>query len=79
MLDNNLIFSLFLSFICSTIYYIIKYNQDNKQRNEIKNETILIFSIIFVSSFLIKLCSSGKNIKLTTGVNTITHSSRPPF
>jgi hypothetical protein len=80
MLDNNLIFSLILSFICSVIYYMIKYNRDNKQIQTIKNDTILIFSIIFVCSFLIKLCSSsGNDIKHNTNINTITHSSRPPF
>jgi hypothetical protein len=79
MLDNNLIFSLILSFICSVIYYMIKYNQENKRINMIKNDTILVFSIIFVCSFLIKLCSSEKDVKISTNINTITHSSRPPF
>lgn len=79
MLNNNLLFSLVVSFISSFLYYLIKYNKDSKSHNEIKNDIILLFGIIFVSTFLIKMCVSNETVKPISGGNTLTHASRPPF
>tara|TARA_B100000745_G_C19920833_1_gene309523 strand:+ start:211 stop:453 length:243 start_codon:yes stop_codon:yes gene_type:complete len=79
ILENNLIFSLSLSFIVTILYYII--NNDNiKEHKEYdnKNNIILLFGICFIISFIMKFCiSNNKNIK--SGETLLTHSSRPPF
>jgi hypothetical protein len=79
MLNNNLLFSLLVSFISSIIYYLIKYNNGVKKHDEIKNDIILLFGIIFVSTFLLKICISNESVKPISGGNMLTHTSRPPF
>ncbi len=79
MLNNNLLFSLLVSFVSSLIYYLIKYNKDSKKHNEIKNDIILLFGIIFVSTFLLKMCISEESVKPISGGYMLTHTSRPPF
>ena len=78
ILENNLVFSLTLSFVITVIYYFI--TNDNKLQNETekRNQMILLFGICFIISFGMKFSiTNTKNIK--SGENLLTHNSRPPF
>ena len=77
ILENNLVFSLTLSFMITVIYYFII--NDNKYQNETekRNQMILLFGICFIISFGMKFSICTKNIK--SGENLLTHNSRPPF
>tara|TARA_B100001094_G_C17969321_1_gene689480 strand:+ start:433 stop:678 length:246 start_codon:yes stop_codon:yes gene_type:complete len=80
ILENNLVFSLTLSFVITVIYYFITNDNNNKFQNETekRNQMILLFGICFIISFGMKfsICNN-KNIK--SGENLLTHNSRPPF
>ena len=75
MLDNNLLFSFILSLINISGFYLIK-NNDEKEINY--QEILMLFSITFVSTFLLKSFSSGDIMK--GGTETVlSHSTRAPF
>ena len=75
MLDNNLLFSFILSLINIAGFYLIK-NNDEKEIDY--QEVLMLFSITFVSAFLLKSLSSGDLMK--GGSDTVlSHSTRAPF
>ena len=75
MLDNNLLFSFILSLINIAGFYLIK-NNDEKEIDY--QEILMLFSITFVSAFLLKSFSSGELMK--GGSETVlSHSTRAPF
>ena len=78
MLNNNLIFSLIVSLMSTTIFYFTKVNKDNNQ-HEKKQDIIVLFGIIFVSTFVLKMYLSDEKPKVISGENTLSHSTRPPF
>ena len=75
MLDNNLLFSFILSLINIAGFYLIK-NNDEKEIDY--QGLLMLFSITFVSAFLLKYFSSGDFMK--GGSETVlSHSTRAPF
>jgi len=75
MLDNNLLFSFILSLINIAGFYLIK-NNDEKEIDY--QEILMLFSITFVSAFLLKSFSGGELMK--GGSETVlSHSTRAPF
>ena len=74
ILRNNLLFSIILSFIITLLFYIFS-NKSEKDND--KNNIVLLFGVSFISSFLLKNCIGKTNVKSTE--NILTYSSRPPF
>jgi hypothetical protein len=77
MLENNLIFSLIVSFTITILFYLFS-NKNKEKYNDFKNNLILLFGISFMVSFLLKICIHKDN-KIVSGESLLTHSSRPPF
>lgn len=83
MFENNLVFSLVLTVIIMSSFYLFGNKELNFRNTEKKNEFLLLFAIIFSLSFLMK-CISSTDIIMKVPNNTnmnssIVHSSRPPF
>ena len=78
MLNNNLLFSLLLSIFVSCGFYLFT-NKINENTEEKKNETLFLFGLLFIISFILKILSQNTSEKLPSGGNSLTHSSRPPF
>ena len=74
ILKNNLLFSIILSLIITILFYI--FSNKNEKDND-KNNIVLLFGISFICSFLLKNSIEKSNIKTTE--NILTYSSRPPF
>lgn len=84
MFENNLVFSLVLTVVVISSFYLFGNKEINFRNNEKKNEFLLLFALIFSLSFLMK-CISSKDLNIKTiidtnvGGGTMIHSSRPPF
>lgn len=83
MFENNLIFSLVLTIIVMSSFYLFGNKELTFRNNEKKNEFLLLFALIFSLSFLMK-CISSKDVNIKVPNNTtihssMVHSSRPPF
>ena len=77
MLDNSLLFSLFLSIINTVVFALMTYRDDFEQR---KQDYIMLFGITFLSTFILKTCSSSQEtITSTAKFDVLSKSSRPPF
>ena len=77
MLDNNLVFSLIVSFSISLIMFLINYKKDNLNEEK-RNEYIILFGVTFTTIFLFRILSQNKmNISESTSVSTI--HNKPPF
>ena len=77
MLDNNLIFSLFLSIINTVIFALMTNRDDFEQR---KQDYIMLFGITFLSTFILKTCvNSPDSVSPTRKLDILSKSSRPPF
>ena len=79
MLDNNLIFSLITSLISTFLFYLFANKSSRNENEDKRNELLFLFGIIFIVTFILKIFSQGENTKLTSGENSLSHSSRPPF
>jgi hypothetical protein len=83
MFENNLVFSLVLTIIVMSSFYLFGNKELTFRNNEKKNEFLLLFALIFSLSFLMK-CISSKDVNIKVPNNTtmngsMVHSSRPPF
>lgn len=76
ILNNNLIFSLSLSLIIATLYYLFSTKINNE--NDDKNNILILFGISFSFVFIFKVIISNKDI-IKSGEHMLSHSSRPPF
>ena len=77
MLDNSLLFSLFLSIINTIVFVLMTYREDFEQR---KQDYIMLFGITFLSTFILKTCAnSPETLSVSTKLDVLTKSSRPPF
>ena len=84
MLNNNLVLSFLISALSTLFIHIC--NKSNETIPINKNDIVKNFGIIFIISnvffFLKKNKMSGggvNNLKMPSGENLLTHSSRPPF
>tara|TARA_B100001109_G_C18800653_1_gene444686 strand:+ start:858 stop:1100 length:243 start_codon:yes stop_codon:yes gene_type:complete len=80
MFDNNLIFSLVLSFINTAIFIALTHKENFDQK---KQEYIMLFGITFVCSFTLKMLLNSNVMKGGAPTNIpadiMSKSSRPPF
>jgi|TARA_B100001094_G_scaffold86508_1_gene82842 hypothetical protein len=74
MLDNNLLFSLVLSVINTIAFLLIKSNDENEVKTQ---DLIMLGSVTFISSFLLKSFLNRDLMK--GGGEILTHSTRAPF
>jgi hypothetical protein len=75
---NNVIFSLLLSVISITFFYLIS-EKDEENNDNLYQNILYLFGIIFITSFLLKTVGEkGKNLEPPID-NIINHSSRAPF
>ena len=76
MFDNNLIFSFVLSVVNTIAFLLIKNNDDEDLKNQ---ELLMLFSVTFITSFLLRSFMSGELMKGGSSENILTHSPRAPF
>ena len=68
MFENPIIFSLFLSTIITIGYIIyIKYKKENTDIKENNINKIIIFSFVFIFSFILNLCFTGEKSNNKSG------------
>ena len=86
--ENDLLFSLILSIINTTIYYVMTVYNLKKKIDEDKHELLMMFGVTFIVSFILKTyfnnsTSLGGDISeviKSGGENYLgSHSTRPPF
>ena len=87
--ENDLLFSLILSVVNTTIYYIMTVYNLKKKIDEDKHELLMMFGVTFVVSFILKtyfnngISLGGGDISAQSGgsgENYLgSHSTRPPF
>lgn len=85
--ENDLLFSLILSIVNTTIYYVMTVYNLKKKIDEDKHELLMMFGVTFIVSFILKtFFNNGVSLGETSGViqsggeNYIgSHSTRPPF
>ena len=77
MLDNSLLFSLFLSIINTLLFGLMTNKDDFEQK---KQDYIMLFGITFLTTFILKTCANSPEIiSATNKMDILTKSSRPPF
>ena len=76
MLDNNLLFSLFLSIINTVIFALMTNKDDFEQK---KQDYIMLFGITFLSTFILKTCVNSPDSISSSKIDILSSSSRPPF
>ena len=87
MLNNGLFFSLIISTLSTGLLYLLTNRKEfTDGSNYDGKEMLKVFSIIFVSCFLINYFknsnfTTGNNnqVSMRSGETLLTHSSRPPF
>ena len=87
--ENDLLFSLILSVVNTTIYYIMTVYNLKKKIDEDKHELLMMFGVTFVVSFILKTYfNNGISLgsgdisaqSVGGGENYLgSHSTRPPF
>jgi len=83
--QGTLLFSLLLSIINTTGYYVMTVYNLKKKIDEEKHELVMMFGITFVSAFLISIFISGQgntsqgDIPTSISGGSMIHSARPPF
>ena len=84
--ENDLLFSLILSVVNTTIYYIMTVYNLKKKIDEDKHELLMMFGVTFVVSFILKTYfNNGMSVgdisaQSGGGENYLgSHSTRPPF
>ena len=83
--QGTLLFSLLLSIVNTTGYYVMTVYNLKKNIDEGKHELVMMFGITFVSAFLISIFLSGQvntasgDIPTSISGGSLTHSARPPF
>ena len=83
--QGTLLFSLILSIVNTTGYYVMTVYNLKKKIDEGKHELVMMFGITFVSAFLISIFLSGQgkttqgDISTSISGGSMTHSARPPF
>jgi hypothetical protein len=78
MLENNLVFSLIVSFVISSIMYCINYKKDTLNEEK-RNEIIILFGVTFTSIFLFRILSQNKITQPSSGGNISSVNYKPPF
>ena len=86
--ENDLLFSLILSIINTTIYYVMTVYNLKKKIDEDKHELLMMFGVTFIVSFILKtyfnngVSFGGETSEVIQGggENYLgSHSTRPPF
>ena len=78
MLENNLVFSLIVSFVISSIMYCINYKKDTLNESK-RNEIIILFGVTFTSIFLFRILSQNKFTQPSSSGNLPSVNYKPPF
>jgi len=78
MLENNLVFSLIVSFVISSIMYCINYKKNTLNEGK-RNEIIILFGVTFTSIFLFRILSQNKITQPQSAGNLSSVNYKPPF
>ena len=86
MLNNNILFSLFIGLISSVLIYLLTNRSKETKESKYRGYDILIiFICIFTTSFIMCSFKKGSGMNPVQGApipsseSMLSHSTRPPF